>query len=193
MYRVLRLFAVTAFAVFLSFPARADAPEGWKEDERFKLLGREAYQIEDPEHLALVERAPVPDGSPEEWLKGYIEDKVSKYTIKKLIGPNKLRDDAKAPIEGGYMANVILTNEKNQTLIMTFAMLIKEDAQVWQIFWNKDLKGSAPLVLKALNFVAKGGSTDSPLEEPKSIDQVLSALKARTATVCCRTGARRSQ
>jgi len=175
-----RLFALAVFASILSLPATADAPEGWKEEEKFKLLGREAYNIGDSGLLALVERVPPPAGSPEKWFKGYIDDKVAKYTLKKLMGPTGIRDAGTGPVEGGYMANAILTNEKGQTVLMTFAALIKEDAQVWQIFWDvKDVDASQTHILTALDFLSAGGSTDPALEKPKDINQILSALGSK--------------
>lgn len=178
MYRGFRLFSLAAFAGFLSVTAAADAPEGWEEDEKFKLLGREAYRVGDNGLLALVEKVPAPAGSPEEWLKGYIEEKVARYTLEQMQGPTGMRDAVTGPVEGGYIANVVLKNEKGQMVLMTFGALIQEDAQVWQVFWNnKDPKSNPPLVLNALNFLAEGGSVDPAPEKPKDINQILAVLE----------------
>lgn len=184
MFRVFRLFALTAFAIFLSFPARADAPEGWTEDEKFALLGREAYQAEDGGLLALVDRMPIPNGSHEEWIKDYVKGKLTKYTVTDMQGPSAMSDDVTGPIEGGYIVNTTLKNEKGQVLIMTFGVLIREDAQVYQIFWNgKDLKSSPPFVVKALNFLANGGSVDPTPERTDDLNKILGTLNIDSKTL----------
>jgi len=183
MSRGIRLFVLAGFASLFSFSASADAPEGWKEEERFHVLGREAYQTVDGGVLALVDRLPAPDGSHEAWFKGYINGKISKYELLKMHGPIPLIDDEIGPVKDGYLAITVSKNEKGQKVIMTFGALIREETQAWQFIVNDAKNGqNSKRIVSALSFLAQGGSKDDPPKKPTNINDILAILEGKKTT-----------
>jgi hypothetical protein len=197
MSRVRKLLALTMISMLCPIPAgqqaaaqedsqkkatqevarESEAPEGWEEDERFFLLGREGYKAVDQGLFAIVDRVSAPKDSHEEWLKQYMTDKLSKYEVLSVQGPLPLKDNNKRIVEGGYFANAVAKNKKGQKLMVTFGFLIAEEAQAWQIFWNNsDVEKNSKLVGNAFKFLAEGGRKAPLPEATKDFDKLLSSF-----------------
>jgi len=183
-----RIFLIALLTVVLSICTSKlviadthNAPEGWKAHEQYTPLGVEAYESNNGALTALVSREPLPAGSHEAWFIDYIKGKLSKYTTQSLQGPIPLNDDAKKPVKGAYVAMTTAKNEKGELVIVTYGVLFRKEAQIWQIFWSNKDKGNPALIANALSFMSEGRKKGGASQATKDPDKA--PISSETATV----------